>query len=78
MEANLQIQEANGSSKNDLVVIRKSRPEKTESFGDIYLRKHKGFDGLYSDRPIEELVGEELVDEEPTSEPGAGSKTGEA
>jgi segregation and condensation protein A len=30
-----------------------------ETFGDIYLRKHKGFDGLYSDRPIEELVGEE-------------------
>jgi segregation and condensation protein A len=27
-----------------------------QTFGDIYLRKHRGFDILYSDRPIEELL----------------------
>lgn len=43
-----------------------------ETFGDIYLRKHKGFDGLYSECPLEDLVGEEAP-----PEPEPGPKTGE-
>ncbi len=43
-----------------------------ETFGDIYLRKHKGFDTLYSERPLEELVGE---DAPPEPEPGPGNST---
>lgn len=41
-----------------------------DTFDDIYLRKHKGFDALYSDRPIEQLVSED-----PPPEPDPGTDT---
>ncbi len=40
-----------------------------ETFAEIYLRKHRGFDQLYSERPLEELLGEET----PGKESGGGS-----
>ena len=35
-----------------------------ETFGEIYLRKHRGFDRLYSNQPLEQLLGKELREPE--------------
>jgi segregation and condensation protein A len=56
----------------DMVKLQAIVLRQKEIFGDIYLRKHKGFDTLYSDRPPEELV-----DEETPPAPDPSSKTEE-